>query len=196
MAEEWPYKSSGIINIKLNEKVEYTKIGTTSVKLPVLNDDNSISLNKIIDEEMMPYDDYNDYTMVYPYSYVDIYSDNIPMVNGDYYIPLRSILENGYGDSVSITYQNGAITASSEYFPEFKALRMTIGDDKVYTDESEHICGTVMLIDGVAYVSTCLFTEVFNWEICGINHDILNGGFSVSFWTDMQTIENSEPIWY
>lgn len=186
MDEEWPYEASGIINIKLSEKADFVKIGTTVVKIPALNDSNSISLNKIIEEEMMSYDSYesyDEYTFEYPYSYVSVYSDTLPVVDGNYYVPLRGVLEDGYEDAVSVSYQNGVITASSEYFPGFETLTMTVGDDKVYADGAEHISGRVMLIDGVTYVSTGLFTDVFNWELCDITHNVLENIFSVDFWT-------------
>lgn len=180
---EWPYEASGTINVRLCEKVNYTKIGTTEVQFPELNEDNSISLNDIMEKSMQPDDYYDDYTFEYPYSYVAADSNTLPVINGDYYAPLRSILEDGYGDSVYIDYQEGVITASSEYFPGFKTIRMTIGDHKVYVDESEQDLGIIMLIDGVTYVNTRLFTDVFGWELSDMTHDILGSSFHIGFWT-------------
>jgi len=181
MGEEWPYKSSGIINIKISEKIDFKQIGTTIVKYPTLNDINSISLNKIIDEQISAGN--SSYTFEYPYGYVEASSATLPVVNGDYYVPLRDILEDGYSDTVSIDYQDGVITASCEFFKGFNTLKMTIGDDKIYVDDSEYVSGTVMSVDGVTYVSTRLFTEVFGWEISSITHEILENSFTVGFWT-------------
>lgn len=186
MEGEWPYKASGIINMQLSEKATFTKIGTTVVEFPALNEKNSISLNKMIEEEMNMRDpdfDYGDYEIEYPYSYAGANCDKLPMVNGDYYIPFRAVLEDGYDETVSISYQEGVISASSEYFPEFKSLTMTIGDDKVYIDGAERAVGTVMLVDGVTYVNTRLFTDVFGWELCDMTHDMLDNSYTVGFWT-------------
>lgn len=182
--EEWPFEASGIINIKLSEKIDFTQIGTTVVKYPVLNDGNSISLNEMIDEQMYPDEDYDfAYEFDYPYGYVEVSGSTLPVVNGDYYVPLRGVLEDGYSDTVSIDYQNGVITASCEFFDGFNTLKMTIGDDKVYVDDSEYALGTIMCTDGVTYVSTRLFTEVFGWELSNVTHEILDNSFSVGFWT-------------
>lgn len=182
MGEEWPYKTSGIIDIKLNETVDFTKIGTTKVQFPTLNDENSISLNKIVEEEMSPDDSY-EYTLVYPHSYISAESDVLPVVDGKYYVPFRRILEDGYYDTVSIAFDKGVITASSEYFPGFQTLEMTIGNDKVYLDGTEYVIGTVMLVDGVTYVSADLFTELFGWELIDITHSILDDFYYIGLYT-------------
>lgn len=182
MGQEWPYEASGIINIKISEKVDLTQIGTTEVKYPALNSSNSISLNKMIEEQLSPDNSY-EYVIEYPFNHIRTSSNALPVVNNDYYVPLRSVLENGYQESVSIDYQDGVITASSEFFEGFKTLKMTIGDDKIYIDDTEYTLGTVICNDGVTYVSTRLFTEVFGWELSDITHEILENRYSVSFWT-------------
>lgn len=183
MGEEWPYSASGNINIKLKEKVDFTKIGTTVIKFPKLTEENSVSLNKLIEDSMPSAEPYDDYVFDYPYGYVSASSNALPVIDGAYYVPLRSILEDGYNDSVTIDYDNGVITATSEYFDGFKTLKMAVGDNKVYLDDTERTLETVLLLDGVTYVSTRLFTEGFGWELSDINHDILNNSFTVSFWT-------------
>lgn len=180
MGEEWPYKSSGIIKIKLSEKFDYTQIGTTEVSYPDLNDSNSIYLNKIIDEQLSQENSY-DLVAEYPRSYIQVNSSTLPVVDGEYYIPLRSVLEGGYDDTVSIDYQNGVVTASCDFFPEFNTIKMTVGDDKAYIDGTEYEIGTVMCIDGVTYVNTHLFTEVFGWELYSLTHQILVNNYTAIF---------------
>lgn len=182
MGEEWPYESSGIIKIKLSEKIDYTQIGTTVVSYPDLNDGNSIYLNTIIDEQLSPDNSY-ELVVEYPRSYIQVNSSTLPVVNGEYYIPLRNVLERGYDDTVSLDFQKGVVTASCDFFPEFNTIKMTVGDDKAYIDGTEYEIGTVMCIDGVTYVSTRLFTEVFGWELYSLTHDILENNFSAVFWT-------------
>lgn len=182
MGEEWPYEAQGIINIKLSEVDNISKIGTTEVKLPDLTESNSISLNKIIDENKESEEDYADY-MEYPYGYVSVYDEIVFVENGNYYVPLRSILEDGYDDFVSIDYQDGVVTVTSEYFDKFNTLTVKIPDSKIYTDGTEQDCGGVMLVNDTTYVDSRLFTEVFGWELSDISHNMLDDSYIISFWT-------------
>ena len=183
MGEEWPFEAQGIINIKLSEIDNYSKIGTTDVELPELTESNSISLNKIIEENKEPEENYAD-LMEYPYGYVSVYDETVFVEDGNYYVPLRSILEDGYDDFVTIDYQDGVVTVTSEYFDKFNTLTVKIPDNKVYTDGTEQDCGNVMLVNDTTYVDSRLFTEVFGWYLSDISHSILEDSYIISFWTE------------
>ena len=180
---DWPYNASGKINVKLTEKADYTKIGQTVVAYPVVNEGNSISLNSLI-ENRMQLDNYEGYTFEYPYWSASAYCDALPVVDGEFYVPLRAILEDGYDESVAIDYNNGVITATSEYFAGFKTLALTVGTDKVYTDAVEHTVGDIILVDGVTYVNASLFTDVFGWELTDVTHELISNTYSVTFDTN------------
>ncbi|MBE7013878.1 MAG: hypothetical protein E7419_01565 [Ruminococcaceae bacterium] len=183
IGEEWPYKSSGKINIKINEKIDYTKIDKTVVEYPYINDGNSISLNNLFEDEMNS-NEYEDYEFEYPYWTASAYCTTLPVIDGQYYVPLRAILEDGYAESVLIDYNNDVITATSEYFDGFNTLTMTIGSDKVYLDSVEHTIGKVILIDDVTYVNSRLFTDVFGWQLTDITHELISDTYSVTFYTE------------
>ena len=179
---EWEYESEGIINIKIAEKTEYTKIDTTTVTYPVLTDKNSICLNSML-EEAEEEADYYEYEMEYPYNYVSIETDTLPYENGNYYIPLRAVLEDAYEDTISIGYEKGVITLTSEHFDRFKTLSLNTKENKVYQDGVHIAAGDIKNVNGTTYVDTFLFTEVFGWDLTHISHFMLDDIYSVSFYT-------------
>lgn len=192
MGEEWQYENQGIINIKLSEIDNLTKIGTTVVKFPELNESNSISLNKVMEENMaQPEDDYTDIYDLYPFSFVSVYGETVFAENGNYYVPLRSILEDGYSDFISIDYQDGVVTATSEFFEGFNTITVNIRESKVYVDGMEQDCGSVMIVNDVTYVDSRLFTDIFGWELTEISHDVLGDTYNVSYWTVQEDIEET-----
>ena len=176
---EWEYESEGIINIKISGKTEYDKFGTTTVTYPELTDANSICLNELFEEEEEDYE----YTFEYPYSYVSVDAEELPYENGNYYVPLRAVLERAYGDSITIGYEKGVITLTSEYFKGFETLSLNTKENKVYQDGVHIAAGDIKNVNGTTYVDTFLFTEVFGWELTHISHSLLENTYTVDFYT-------------
>lgn len=180
--EKWQYNASGKLNMTITDTVEISKIGSTAVEFPKLTEDNSVSLNELIADSSPSYDG-SVYEEAYPNFYVAGYTDNLPVVNGEIYVPLRMTLEEAYDNTVTIDYKNGNITAACEYFPGFKTLSMKVGDNKVYADK-EYVIGKIMLINNSTYVSSKLFTEIFGWEFGYANHDLVSDEYSYVFYTE------------
>lgn len=186
IGEEWPFKASGIINVKISEKADFTKIGATTVEYPAITDTNSICLNSVIEAETQEDEYYyeDDYEMDYPWGYVSSYGEGFVNVDGGYYVPLRSVLEDAYDDTVNIGYDNGFITINCEHFTKFSTLSLSIGSDKVLVDGVESCIGEVKLIDGVTYVNTKLFTDIFGWNITSIYHELIENTYDFNFGTE------------
>ncbi len=180
--EEWSYISADTIDFTFKVSANVTNIGRTNVVFPEITEENSFTLDDLIPD--YEYEDYeeSDYAE-YPHWYADGYCSQLPVIDGDVYIPLRMTIESAYADSAAIDYNDGVVTVTSEYFPGFKTLTMTIGTDKVYTDGVEHTLGNIFTIDGSTYVNYKLFTDVFGWEINYAQYDLLTNEYSYSFWT-------------
>lgn len=182
--EEWIYTAADTIDFTFVVSANITNIGRTIVKLPELTEENSFTL-----DDLMPEYEYEAYEEEiypeYPHWYADGYCSQLPVIDGDVYVPLRMTIESAFEDTATIDYNNGVVTATSEYFPGFNTLTMTIDTDKVYTDGVEHSVGKVFTIDGSTYVNHKLFTEVFGWEFNYAQHDILANEYSYGFWTNI-----------
>ena len=181
--EEWSYKASGIIDFTLDMSANISKIGTTKPEFPVLTDENSITMDTLapdrIPEAEYGEESYSDY----PHWYVSGISEKLPIVNDEFYVPLRQTLEMAYEDNITIDYKNGVIKAKSEYFNEFDEITITINSDKVSTDSTEHLMAKPILIDGTTYVNTKLFTELFGWSFDEAQYNYLSKEYFYAFST-------------
>lgn len=119
----------------------------------------------------------------YPGYFVCGYSEDIKIIDGEVYMPLRQVFENAYGDSVSITFEKGAIKLESEYFQGFKTLTLINGSDKAYTENSEYSIGNVFIENGTTYVNKSLFEDVFGWKLSALSYYIENNDWSYDFVT-------------
>ncbi len=170
------------IDFTVNAETVLSKIGSTKVEIPTLTEKNSISLSDMIKEEM-EYEQ-SEYQPSYPYYHVWVpQAENLPVIDGELYVPLRKTLENAYDNSVKISFENGVITASCEYFPDFKTIQLTNESDKVYFDDVEKTTSKVFILDGITYVSNELFNEHFGWNFYQAVYDMLEDAYSYSFIT-------------
>ena len=182
--EEWNFISNGKIKFTLSATTVLSKIGSTQVQFPRLTDKNSLYF-----EELYPYYggyydyEYNEEEPLYPNWYVGGEAVALPVINGTIYVPLRSVLENAYEDSVDIKFEEGTITATCEYFPEFRTLSLTVGDTGVYTDGERNEIGIIYIENQTTYVSSDLFVNVFGWEFSDATHYMLDDCYSYSFIT-------------
>lgn len=174
---EWPYESSGKLDFTLEAKTDVSRIGTTKVSFPTLTDENTVLL-----EDIMPSYNYDDYEPepLYPKSYIYGYEAYLPIVDGMAYVPLRSILEKAYRDSVTISYDNGVITAESEYFTEFDKVVITVGSDTVYADDKEYTGYATIVENGTTYINPYFFRDVFGWT-GSIEYNFMNREFIFNY---------------
>ncbi len=178
---KWNYIASGALKFAVKSSVAISKINSTTVTLPKLTEENSFSLTQMLVQPEIPAD--VEEMPVFPNWWAGGYSANLPIIDGEIYVPLRATLEAAYEDNVTISFDSGVITASSEYFPSFKSLKLTVGSGSVYADENEFTTGTVLLENGVTYVSSKLFEELFAWQLSGASYDILTNEYWYEFYT-------------
>lgn len=184
--DEWTYTNTGKINFAITVYADFMKYGSTEVSFPWITETNGICLNSMIEQEIYPdsVDDYYDeYVPDYPNYYVSTDWDGFITATGEFYVPLRNILEMAYDDTVIIGYNNGAITIYCDHFDNFKSLGMTVGYDQVCVDGIERYIGEVMLVDGVVYVNTKLFTEIFGWKLGSAMSDLMDNTYDFTFYT-------------
>lgn len=177
----WDYMASGTLGFEVKSKVTMSKINTTTVTLPKLTEENSFSLSDMLPKPQIP--ENMEEMPAYPNWWAGGSTEKLPMIDGVVYVPLRTTLEAAYEDSVEISFENGAIMAKSEYFPSFKSLKLVVGSDSVYADANEFKTGTVLLENGVTYVSSKLFEELFSWQLSGASYDILTNEYWYEFYT-------------
>lgn len=177
----WDYISGGKLEFDVKASAAISKINTTTVALPTLTKENSFSLSDMLLQEEAPAD--IEETPAFPNWWAGGSSANLPVIDGEIYVPLRTTLEAAYEDSVDISFDSGVIIASSEYFPGFKALKLTVGSGSIYADENAFATGTVLLENGTTYVSSKLFEELFGWQLSGASYDILTNEYWYEFYT-------------
>lgn len=181
--DKWEVPNAEKIDFTISTESDFSKIGSTKVDFPTLTEENSISLAEKIKEDMA-YDEYYEDYVEYPHYYVSGYSeDAIKVVGDEIYVPLRSVLEDAYDDSLNISFENGVITATSDYFFEFKTIQLENGSDKVYLDGVEKTTSEVFIIDGTTYVNYKLFIEYFGWEHFWADYDLIEKTYSYGFYT-------------
>ena len=180
--EEWTYTSADTLDFTIEVSANVSKIGSTKVEIPVLTEENSFTISDMESAESYPEEEAP--VTEYPAWYVDGYCNDLPIVDGEIYVPLRQTIESAYAETAKIDYNNGVVTISSEYFPGFNTLTMTIGTDKVYADNAEYAVGNIFTIDGSTYVNNKLFSEILGWELTYAQYDLVNDEYSYGFWTE------------
>ncbi len=183
--EEWAYSSNGLLDFTITAKSEISKVGSTKVTFPKLTAENTIEMSDFIPEYEMAEQEYEYLPEVtYPNYYVSESCSKLMMIDGNLYVPLRQTLDAAYGETVAISYNNGVITAECEYFPTFKQLKLTVGSNKVYADEIEHFMGTVIEEDGISYVNSAVFCDIFGWELSWAEYNMLDNWYHYTFYTE------------
>lgn len=176
--EEWPYQTKGVLDFLLKSDIKMTKIGQTKVNFPVLTEENSFSF-----KDTLPQYDMGEYIQEYPYSFIWVETNELPVLDGEYYVPLRETLENAYGDTVTIEYNKGVLNISSEQFEGFKNLKLEVNSEDAYIDGALRKIPKVIVSNGKTYAGTSVFENIFGWELNDITHYILSGYFEICFYT-------------
>ena len=180
--QEWEYENEGQLNFTVKCTAKVKNHGKTKVVFPDIDEENSINMAEEIKKQEEVYTDYTE-TFGYPYGWVDCEAVELPVINGDMYVPLRETLENAYFESLNISYDKGVITATSEFFPGFGTMSVVIGQSALYTDVQQYEIGEVVEKDGVAYVNYKVFEDVFGWYLSSACYDMLDGSYWYSYTT-------------
>ncbi len=187
--EEWMLENELVFKFTVEGNGKIFDVGTTEVSLPVLSDDNSLDLAQLFmaeseDDAYYEENSFSEYEQDYPYFYVDTYTEYVPVVDGEYLIPFRAVLENAYNGNADIAYENGTVTVTSEYFDDMEKLTFAVGTTKANVDGYEFEVGSIVLENGVTYVSADFFEVVFGWTNDWASYDILNDQYNFGFYTE------------
>jgi len=179
---EWPYESNGKIDMNAKTAVKLSKYGATAVKFPELTKNNSF--NPVDSLAMAEEANTVEYVPEYPYFCIWVNTNELPVINGEYYVPFRACLENAYEETVVISYNNGVVTATSENFPGFNTIRLTKDSAVAYTDGKQVAVSKVIIKDGTTYVGRSFFEKIYGWELSSIMHYMLENEYEISFYTE------------
>ena len=183
--DEWEYQNEGVMNFNVSVDASVYNFSKTKVDFPVLTEENSFDFMDLVPQP--EYEDdyyYEEYEPEYPnyWSYGE--TAYLPVINGKIYVPLRQAVYSAYEDYATVTYDNGVIAATSDYFPGFGTIILTIDSNTAYTDGIAHYIDTVVKINNVTYVSADMFKQLFGWELNCASYDMLNGLYYYEFYTE------------
>ncbi len=178
---EWEYESEGVIDFTVNMTANVKDIGETKVEFPNLTDENCIALEDMYNKSVYP--EAEPEMPAYPNWYISESCDYLENIDGYIYVPLRQTIEAAYENNASIDYDNGKITLTSNYFNGYNTLVMEIDSDFAYLDNAEYEIMRPKLIDGKAYVSSSIFTELFGWSFTYAEYNMLNNAYHYTFYT-------------
>lgn len=179
--EQWQYDAVGTVDFTINVTSDYSKVGITKVDFPKITSENSFTISDM--ESAYEYEQDDEYFPEYPMWYADAYTPELPVVGDDIYVPLRTLLECAYEDSVYIEYADGVITAKSEFFDGFDSIIIDVESNVVIAGDNVYEFGKPVVIDGTTYVNKRLFTDVFRWELSEAIYDMLADEYYISFYT-------------
>lgn len=177
--EEWKYQSDGILNFKIDIKADFSKYGSTKVDFPALTAENSMSLSELVpqyEQEDITFDEY-------PVGYVYGESENLPVIDGKLYVPLRDVLEQAYEEKVAISYNNGVVTAVSDYFPSYSELVVVIDSPIAYTNGVQHTVAAPVAINGTVYVNSDFLADMLGFSLEEAKYDYINNVFVYEIFT-------------
>lgn len=189
MGYELEIESQGTLDFSVEIKQNVKNIGKTKVAFPELTDENSVTFH-----ELYGYD--YEYEEEYPLYSVYSECDYLPVIDGETYVPLRQTVEEAYADTALITYEKGTITLASENFKDFSTLSLKVGSDKAVSETEVYSIKPPVVINGVSYVATSFFTDVFRWEYGGATYDVLNEKYYYDFYTYTYEDEYYEYVDY
>ncbi len=164
--EPWLLDGDGRVSAQICEEMKMTAWGkTVSVKYPSLTQENSVSYLELIKEQE------GEEEIDYPYYYVSVATEALPMIDGEYYVPLRATFEAAYDDQVEIDFtQEGVITISSSWFD---TITTRIGATAAIVNGEEIQVGEVILHAGhTTYVNRKFFERIFGWQLVYLAYDL------------------------
>jgi len=183
LGEDWGFEEKGILDFAVKTKIKLKNIGKTKVEFPKITEENSFSIMDMVPEYEKDYTSEN--TPSYPHYSVWIESGELPVIDGEIYVPLRAALEGAFDDQVSIDYDKGTITMQSEYFPGFEKLTVYENSTMALADGIDRKVSKVIVKNDKAYVGKTFFEEFFGWELGYANYDLINDYYEAVFYTGL-----------
>ena len=157
-----------------------------------------VEIDKVPD--MYDWDDYEDEEAEileeYPEEYLSGEEDYLPVVDGEMYYPFRTIMQDAFGDTVQIEFNNGVITTKCEYFDGFKTLSFTIGESVAYTDKETVEVGKIILEDGTTYVSCAFVENALKWSVSYASYNYMTQTYCYEIYTGENEDDANEYPYY
>lgn len=175
--EEWEYESDGILKFNVQCDAVMSEISKTKVDFPLLTDENSFDYFETHYEEYY-YEE--EYEWNYPHYWTGGYTDYLPVIDDEIYVPLRQTITDAYDDTANIDYNNGVITLTSEYLDEIK---LTIDSDVAYVGGTARKIHRVVKINNVTYVASSDIEDIFGWWFSSAEYDMLENMYYYNFYT-------------
>ena len=177
MGETTPEAASiGNLALLITEETKIMHSGeSVQVTYPELTKDNSISYVTHAGLDAGP-------QLPEISSYAEAYCEQMPMVNGVVYVPLRALLESAYGEAVNITYYTDErIVIESDYFD---TVSTRIGGDSVRIGDEICAVGDIILQNDTTYVSYRFFEYLFDWQLLDARYDLMGDYYYCLFLTE------------
>ena len=181
----WDYNFDGNISISFQSDGDVGKIGTTEVSMPVLTEENSFCLFDLLNTE----DDYNyavpeDEPYISPYAWGYVETDTF---DGErFYLPLRMSIEDIYYDYSVITYDEGAVTITTNCGIEGRDINASfnVGEDKAIVNGVAYDgFGAFKMIDDSVYASVDFYEKCLGWTLTSLQKDLIDGSLYYGFYT-------------
>ncbi len=166
--ESWVLDGEGRIAATVCEEMKLNAWGkSVSVKYPMLTAENSVSYSDLLAQQMAAEEEEIDY----PYYYISVATLALPMIDGQYYVPLRATFEAAYDDQFEIDFtDDGTITITS---PWFDTITTRIGATTATVNGEEIQVGEVILHAGhTTYVNRRFFERIFGWQLVYLGYDL------------------------
>ena len=178
---------------KVTETAKYSNVGRTIVELPILTEENSMTIKDLMGEAYEPDYDYEEYEDFPPY---------FPSVEGEWanrtesgvlYAGLRGFLENidqhHYIEESEVNhfeydYNNGVLTVKNIgcTYLDFKEIVMTAGENKVLIDGTEILLDNpVAEINDRIFLGLDFYEKAFNYKPGYASHEIFEDTYYIQF---------------
>ncbi len=173
---DWGFVSQGKVDFTVTSKGTCSNYDKTSVTLPNLTKENSVSAESLLSSAGTSDTDFPLFgENKFGAKSVFGISPQLPVIDASAYLPLRSVLEDSLGDKCSISYDNGAVTISVD---GSSPIYINENSDKAYKDNEEYLIGKVTLIDGKLYVSQRFFEKYFGLTLVSATYDLFEHEYS------------------
>jgi len=181
----WDYNYSGDVNMTLISKAELSKLGTTAVDMPELTDDNSFRI-----VELFKNDNEADGGYVWEEPAVSYYvwgdMENEICDGERYYMPLRHCIEYAYGDSATITYDDGLVTITTNCGEADKDINavLRVGEANATVNGVVYDgIGAFKQIDNTVYAGVDFYEKCLGWSLDYLQKNLVDGWVSYGFET-------------
>lgn len=183
--ESWPIENDGTLKLHYEEEMKIKLRGEgVKVAYPELTEENSVSYADYFGLTLPsaePDYGYEDYAPELPYYYASAYAEQLPVIDGVIYVPLRALLDDAYAGEIAIDFAaDETITITSKHFD---TVQIKIGESYANVNGEAIWVDPVKLLGDTTYVSQAFFENVFGWVLGTAEYNIPHDYYYCSFYT-------------